>query len=283
MSLRVLRAALLVIGVVLLVGATALGHAGCGLGVTLRLALPGLLLIGAVLFERWRYKRLTGGRPGPEWVVTDERFIDPESGKLVTVYYRPSTGERRYVNRVRRASRLNPRRCYLPASLFNGDLPGHPRPVVIGAAHVIAARAHRNKIEVLLFAGLNHEFGVFPVKRIGVAHFDGAEKRGRGQLVQLMPAVDDVQPIGDAAAKFQMIRHKAMFDSYDDDKPGLHPIGTRGVLTRRGDPAERGAQHRRQDPLSHSLHAIRFPISGSSVSTERGWRNMIAQHSWRSA
>ncbi len=95
--MSVLRAALLVVGLALLVGAAAFASAGCGLGLTLRLALPGFLLIGAVLFERWRYKRLASGRPGPEWVETDERFVDPESGNLVTVYYRPATGERRYV------------------------------------------------------------------------------------------------------------------------------------------------------------------------------------------
>jgi hypothetical protein len=97
MSLRGLRAALLVIGLALLAGGAAFAYAGCGRGLTLRLALPGLLLIGAVLFERWRYKRLVDNRPGSEWVATDERFVDPESGRLVTVYYRPSTGERRYV------------------------------------------------------------------------------------------------------------------------------------------------------------------------------------------
>ena len=97
MILRVLRAALLVVGVALLTGAAAFAHAGCGLGVSLRLALPGLLMVGAILFERWRYKRVAGGRPGSEWVTTDERFVDPESGKLITVYYHPSTGERRYV------------------------------------------------------------------------------------------------------------------------------------------------------------------------------------------
>ena len=95
--MNVLRAVLTVIGLALLVGAAGFASAGCGIGVTLRLALPGLLLIGAALFERWRYKRLAGSRPGPGWIATDERFVDPESGKLVTVYYRPTTGERRYV------------------------------------------------------------------------------------------------------------------------------------------------------------------------------------------
>ena len=40
---------------------------------------------------------VTGGPPGAGWVATKERFVDPESGKLVTVFYQPATGERRYV------------------------------------------------------------------------------------------------------------------------------------------------------------------------------------------
>jgi hypothetical protein len=57
----------------------------------------GLVLIIGLLFERWRYKPLTGARLGPGWVATDERFVDPETGKLVTVYFHAATGERRYV------------------------------------------------------------------------------------------------------------------------------------------------------------------------------------------
>jgi hypothetical protein len=57
----------------------------------------GALLFVGLVFERWRYKPLTDTRLGPEWVATDERFVDPETGKLVTVFYHPATGERRYV------------------------------------------------------------------------------------------------------------------------------------------------------------------------------------------
>jgi hypothetical protein len=96
MSLRILRGLLFAIGLAMLATAAALAHAGCGPGVTLRCALPGFLLLVAALVERWRYKRLGSLRPGGEWVATGERFIDPESGKLVAVYYRASTGERRY-------------------------------------------------------------------------------------------------------------------------------------------------------------------------------------------
>jgi len=95
-GLRVLRTFLIVAGALLLIGGAVLGVL-CSVRLMLRLALPGLLLIGGALFERWRYKRLQEGRPGPDWVATDERFIDPESGRNVTVYYDSRTGERRYV------------------------------------------------------------------------------------------------------------------------------------------------------------------------------------------
>ena len=63
----------------------------------------GMLAVWAAIFliglaiERWRYKPLAAGAPGAGWQATGERFVDPETGKLVTVYFHPRTGERRYV------------------------------------------------------------------------------------------------------------------------------------------------------------------------------------------
>ena len=56
----------------------------------------GLVLLLAVVFERWRYRQRekTGGG---EWQATEERFVDPETGRLMQVFYQPATGERRYV------------------------------------------------------------------------------------------------------------------------------------------------------------------------------------------
>jgi hypothetical protein len=96
-SRSALRPALVVFAGALLVGAAALAIAGCTIGAALYLAVPGLVLLFGLLVEPWRYKPLTDGRPGPGWMATDERFIDPESGKLVNVFYKPATGERRYV------------------------------------------------------------------------------------------------------------------------------------------------------------------------------------------
>jgi len=56
----------------------------------------GLLVIG-IVFERVIYKRIEAGRPGPGWQRTTERFIDDATGKTVTVYVEPATGERTYV------------------------------------------------------------------------------------------------------------------------------------------------------------------------------------------
>ena len=55
-----------------------------------------VLLLG-LLVERWRYQPLGERPPGPDWQATSERFVDPETGKRVTVYFHPATGERRYV------------------------------------------------------------------------------------------------------------------------------------------------------------------------------------------
>jgi hypothetical protein len=86
-----MRAALLGVGLAMSAGgAIALLGAGC-VALGSRLALFGLVLTAAAVVERWRYKRLGGAHPGSGWIATAERFVDPESGKLVTVYYRPAT------------------------------------------------------------------------------------------------------------------------------------------------------------------------------------------------
>jgi hypothetical protein len=57
----------------------------------------GAVLFAAVVYERFRYKPLKLQEPGPGWARTSERFVDAESGKTVTVYVEPQTGERQYV------------------------------------------------------------------------------------------------------------------------------------------------------------------------------------------
>ncbi|HEY2110193.1 MAG TPA: hypothetical protein VGH25_00550 [Dongiaceae bacterium] len=57
----------------------------------------GLILTLGVAYERVRYKSLAAHRPGPGWERTEERFLDPATGKQVTVYFRAADGERMYV------------------------------------------------------------------------------------------------------------------------------------------------------------------------------------------
>jgi hypothetical protein len=94
-----MRAFLLVVGIALLAAALATALTGGTAGAVLRLGIPGLVLTSAILFERGRYKPNSPDRPGPDWIATDERFVDHESGEIVTVFYQPRTGERRYVSR----------------------------------------------------------------------------------------------------------------------------------------------------------------------------------------
>jgi hypothetical protein len=92
-----LRAGLLVFGGVLLVAAAIATIAGCRPAAMFPPAVLGVILAGGVLIERWRYRPLTDDHPGQGWQATRERFVDPESGRLVTVFFNPATGERRYV------------------------------------------------------------------------------------------------------------------------------------------------------------------------------------------
>jgi hypothetical protein len=90
------RGVLLVIAGLLLAGGGALAMLGA-VPAAVGLAAWGLILIVGLVIERWRYKPLAERSPGPDWTATDARFVDPETGKLVTVYYHPASGERRYV------------------------------------------------------------------------------------------------------------------------------------------------------------------------------------------
>ena len=96
MKRSVVRAALYVVGGLLAAGGLALALLGCFPAAAV-VAGWGVILIIGLLIERWRYKPLAERSPGPDWTATDERFVDPETGKLVTVYYHPASGERRYV------------------------------------------------------------------------------------------------------------------------------------------------------------------------------------------
>ena len=57
-----------------------------------------LLVLIWFLFRTGGYKRQPLDRPpGPDWQKTDERFVDPNSGKTLEVWFHPPSGERAYV------------------------------------------------------------------------------------------------------------------------------------------------------------------------------------------
>ncbi len=96
-------AALLILAGFVAIGA---GDAGGGLW-AIALGAGGLIVVA---LERTRYRsqaaeRGAGGPgpgggesapPGPPFRPTDERFVDPTTGRLMRVYVDPKSGERRY-------------------------------------------------------------------------------------------------------------------------------------------------------------------------------------------
>ena len=93
-----LRAVLGTIGIGALAAAAMVIIRGAPLPFAVWLLGIGLVLTLGVVFERVHYKRLMAKTPGPEWVATPERFVDPTSGRMVQVYTKPETGERLYVD-----------------------------------------------------------------------------------------------------------------------------------------------------------------------------------------
>ena len=57
----------------------------------------GVLTLLGTAFERWRYRPNDSGASAT-WEPTSERFVDPQTGKTVQVFYNPRSGERRYVS-----------------------------------------------------------------------------------------------------------------------------------------------------------------------------------------
>lgn len=62
---------------------------------------PALLIVGVVAVVTALAEPIYGQAKAPpkggNWQPTDERFVDPETRKTVTVWFDPATGERRYV------------------------------------------------------------------------------------------------------------------------------------------------------------------------------------------
>jgi hypothetical protein len=96
----VLRKVLVVIGVLLLI--TAAVFLALGLYPFLpHLLVLGLMLSAGIVWERWQYKPAQAGAPDPHWQATGERFVDPQSGETLEVWFDPRDGESHYVKAQR--------------------------------------------------------------------------------------------------------------------------------------------------------------------------------------
>lgn len=90
-----LRRVIIAYGVLCLIVAGILLAAHVTIILVVYLAVNGLLIVGAILFERRGYRSGVSRTQG-KWQPTGERFVDPTTGQRVDVYYNPETGERDY-------------------------------------------------------------------------------------------------------------------------------------------------------------------------------------------
>lgn len=93
----ILRAILGAVGVLALIAAVIAVIVGAAVFAVFWLFAVGIVLVVGVLFERVYYKKVADHTPGPDWVATPERFVDPTTGRMVRVYTKPITGERIYI------------------------------------------------------------------------------------------------------------------------------------------------------------------------------------------
>ncbi|MFA5964657.1 MAG: hypothetical protein WC804_11625 [Sphingomonas sp.] len=91
----ILRTIVLIVAAIAFVGA--LAGTLVDTGVWPSLVASGVLLFG-IAFERVRYGAAQRRPAGDSWQETPERFIDDETGRPVTVWFNPASGERRYVD-----------------------------------------------------------------------------------------------------------------------------------------------------------------------------------------
>jgi hypothetical protein len=57
-----------------------------------------LLVLVWLVFRTGGYKRQPlDAPPGPDWVRTEERFVDPTTGETLDVWFHQKSGERAYV------------------------------------------------------------------------------------------------------------------------------------------------------------------------------------------
>ena len=92
-----MRAIGMAVGLLIMAGGLWLLFYG-GVAPAIVFTVEGLVVVLGVVFERAIYKPLETRPLGAGWTRTPERFIDDATGKPVTVYVQPTTGERKYVN-----------------------------------------------------------------------------------------------------------------------------------------------------------------------------------------
>src|SRR5437763_12042306 len=95
-------------------------------------------------------------------------------------------------------------------------------------AQVIGSRGAWGQKNVFAFAGLDHDLGAFAIERFRVIEPCRGKKDRRGEFVDLLAAVFEVQPVMDAMLQVQMIRGESIVDHGHVDSHRLRRCGAAG-------------------------------------------------------
>ncbi len=110
-----------------------------------------------------------------------------------------------------------------PVALLDDDVARHSCPVVIGADEREPAGLPGHEVEILLFAGLDHDLRAFLIQSLGIGDLHRLQKGGRREFVQLLAPVLEVQAVGRSHAEGQAVRREfirvTVSDFDDSDQP----------------------------------------------------------------
>src|SRR5712691_879138 len=96
---------------------------------------------------------------------------------------------------------------------------------MISAEKAIAAGQPGNEIKVLLGGRRHLEFGIRRTQSLRVAELYGLQKFRCSEFVQFYSAIDETQPVRNAAAEIEPVRLKTVIEHFHPDRLGVRPVG----------------------------------------------------------
>ena len=99
---------------------------------------------------------------------------------------------------------------------------------MVATTQIIGSGRAGGKKDVLAFAGLHDDFGVFVIERFRFVELCRGEERRRREFVELLTTVFEKQLRMDAMLQTQIIRRKSIVDHRDVEPDRIRRCGAAG-------------------------------------------------------